>query len=191
MRENIIHPATVTFSRKGRKGRRTSNANYAIAGVVAGYARQRAQRLTGDKDDKTISQKDDKHIKCALGAHYLALSRSILQGAGFKHYICKRKDGTDPPHPVGASNWKVPPSQGPCMGGSNNNRSTAHQCQSVASVPSVFHWTQRPASRNNALRLTKQRPSPHKKTKTQRMNRTYHVHRQNSNRGALAVWGYK
>ena len=32
------------ISRKGRKGRRTSNANYAIAEVVAGYARQRAQR---------------------------------------------------------------------------------------------------------------------------------------------------
>ena len=32
------------ISRKGRKGRRTTNANYAIAEVVAGYARQRAQR---------------------------------------------------------------------------------------------------------------------------------------------------
>ena len=42
----------------------------------------------------TISQKDDKHIN-APSVHiillYLALSRSILQGAGFKHYICKRK----------------------------------------------------------------------------------------------------
>ena len=40
-----------------------------------------------------------KYIKCAFGAHYLALSRSISQGAGFKHYLCKRKDGTDPPQP--------------------------------------------------------------------------------------------
>ena len=29
-----------------RKGRRTFNANYAIAGVVARYARQRSQRKT-------------------------------------------------------------------------------------------------------------------------------------------------
>ena len=34
----------IFISRKGRKGRRTSDANYAIAEVVAGYARQRAQR---------------------------------------------------------------------------------------------------------------------------------------------------
>ena len=34
----------IFISRKGRKGRRTSNANYAIAEVVAGYARQRAQK---------------------------------------------------------------------------------------------------------------------------------------------------
>ena len=37
-------------SRKGRKGRRTSNANYAIAEVVAGYARQRVQRQIVDED---------------------------------------------------------------------------------------------------------------------------------------------
>ena len=36
--------AIIFISRKGRKGRRTSNANYAIAEVVAGYARQSAQR---------------------------------------------------------------------------------------------------------------------------------------------------
>ena len=36
----------IFISRKGRKGHRTSNANYAIAEVVAGYARQRAQRQT-------------------------------------------------------------------------------------------------------------------------------------------------
>ena len=34
----------IFISRKGRKGRRTSKQNYAVAGVVAGYARQRAQR---------------------------------------------------------------------------------------------------------------------------------------------------
>ena len=50
----------IFISRKDRRGRRTSNANYAIAEVVAGYARQRAQRQTEDEDDKTLSQKDDK-----------------------------------------------------------------------------------------------------------------------------------
>ena len=85
-----IQNAIIFISRKGRKGRRTSNANYAIAEVVAGYARQRAQRQTVNEDDKTISQKDDKHIKCALGAHYLALSRSILQSTKFVQYLCNR-----------------------------------------------------------------------------------------------------
>lgn len=66
------------------------------------------------------------------------------------------KNGTAPPHPVGASNRKVlPPSQG----------TEAH---SVLLLKDLV----RPASRNNALRLTKQRPS-----------RPYHVHRQNANRG--------
>ena len=32
---------------------------------------------TDDEDDKTISQKDDKHIKCTLGTHYLAQSCAI------------------------------------------------------------------------------------------------------------------
>ena len=40
------------ISRKGRKGRRSSNANHAIAEVVAGYARQRAQRRTEDENGK-------------------------------------------------------------------------------------------------------------------------------------------
>ena len=34
----------IFISRKGRKGRRTSNANHATAEAVAGYARRRAQR---------------------------------------------------------------------------------------------------------------------------------------------------
>ena len=38
----------IFISRKGRRGRRTSNANYAAAGVVTGYARQRAQRRNGN-----------------------------------------------------------------------------------------------------------------------------------------------
>ena len=38
--------AIIFISRKGRKGRRISNANYAAAGVVARYARQRTQRQT-------------------------------------------------------------------------------------------------------------------------------------------------
>ena len=41
----------IVISRKGRKGRRTSNANYAIAEVVAGYARQRAQRQNRNEDE--------------------------------------------------------------------------------------------------------------------------------------------
>ena len=62
-----------------------SNANYATAEVAAGYSRQRAQRRTEAEDDKTISQKDDKHIKCALSALYLALSLAISL------YLAKRK----------------------------------------------------------------------------------------------------
>ena len=48
---------------------------------------------TDDEDDKTLSQKDDKTHKCALGAHYLTLTRSISQSAGFVQYLCKQKDG--------------------------------------------------------------------------------------------------
>ena len=40
---------------------------------------------TDDEDDKTISQRDDKIHKCALGTHYLALSCAILL------YLAKRK----------------------------------------------------------------------------------------------------
>jgi hypothetical protein len=43
---------------------------------------------TDDEDDKTISQKDDKHIKCAFGALYLALSLAISQRASFVSYLC-------------------------------------------------------------------------------------------------------
>ena len=45
-----------------QRAQRTQNykANYATAEVVAGYARQRAQRQSEDEDDKTLSQKDDK-----------------------------------------------------------------------------------------------------------------------------------
>ena len=60
-------------------------ANYAAAEVVAGYARQRAQRQTDDEDDKTLSQGYDKTHKCAFGAHYLALSLAISL------YLAKRK----------------------------------------------------------------------------------------------------
>ena len=157
-----------------------------------------------------------KYIKCAFGAHYLALSRSILQGAGFKHYLCKRKDGTDPPHPVGASNWKVlPPSQGteahsvlllkdlvrPCMGGSDNNRSTAHQCKSVASVSIRRRQCKSVAVSvplDTTPSLTKQCPPPHEtapiasqeneNTKNEPPLPRSPAKRQ---QGALAVWDYK
>ena len=46
---------------------------------------------TDDEDDKTLSQKDDKTHKCALGALYLALSCSISQCAGFVSYLCKQR----------------------------------------------------------------------------------------------------
>ena len=45
-------------------------------------------------DDKTLSQKDDKTHKCALGALYLALSRSISQSAGFVQYLCNSERKT-------------------------------------------------------------------------------------------------
>ena len=38
--------AIIFISRKERKGRRISNANYAVTGVVADYARQITQRKT-------------------------------------------------------------------------------------------------------------------------------------------------
>lgn len=65
---------------------------------------------TDDEDDKTLSQKDDKTHKCALGALYLALSCSISQSAGFVQYLCKQKK--TPPQPVRASHWGVLPSRG-------------------------------------------------------------------------------
>ena len=38
-----------------------------------------------------------KHIKCALSALFLTLSRAISQCASFVQYICNQKDGKDPP----------------------------------------------------------------------------------------------
>ena len=60
---------------------------------------------TDDEDDKTLSQKDDKTHKCALGALYLALSRSISQSVGFVQYLCnsERKTGNNPPPPLRSS----------------------------------------------------------------------------------------
>ena len=88
-----------------RKGRRTSNANYAAAEVVAGYARQRAQRRTEDEDNKTISQKDDKthnvpsvHIILL----YLALSRKA-QNLCSIFANSERKTGNNPPPPLRSS----------------------------------------------------------------------------------------
>ena len=59
----------------------------------------------GERMTKTLNYKTEgwQNTLNAPSVHiislYLTLSRSILQGAGFKHYICKRKNGTDPPHP--------------------------------------------------------------------------------------------
>ena len=52
------------ISRKGRKGRRTSNANYASAEVVASYARQRAQRQIVDEDGKLSHTKHQSADTC-------------------------------------------------------------------------------------------------------------------------------
>ena len=126
-----------------------------------------------------------KYIKCAFGTHYLALSckapdlSTIFANGNTEQTLPIPKPSKTPPHPSHKGREWLLLTKWPHRQYIN----PSHQCKSVASVPSVFHWTQRPASRNNALRLTKQRPSPHKKTKTQRMNRLYHVHRQNANRG--------
>ena len=66
-----------------RKERRTSNANYAIAEAVVDFVTTAG--AVGTEDDKTISQKDDKHINVPLSAHYIALSHAI------SHYLAKRK----------------------------------------------------------------------------------------------------
>ena len=55
---------------------------------------------TDDEDDKTLNQKDDKTHKCALGALYLTLSRSISQSAGFVQYICNSERKRETIHPL-------------------------------------------------------------------------------------------
>ena len=50
----------------------------------------------GNDDDKTISQKDDKTHKCALGAHYLALSRKAPDLCSI---FANRKTENYPPPP--------------------------------------------------------------------------------------------
>ena len=60
------------------------------AEFVADFVATAGAVATDDEDDKTISQKDDKHIKCALSAPYLALSRSNSQSAKFVQYLCVR-----------------------------------------------------------------------------------------------------
>ena len=60
---------------------------------VADFVARAGAVATDDEDDKTLSQKDDKTHKCALGAHYLALSCSISQSASFVQYLCEQKDG--------------------------------------------------------------------------------------------------
>jgi len=42
--------------------------------------------VTDDEDDKTISQKDDKHIKCAFGALYIALSLAISRYLAMRQF---------------------------------------------------------------------------------------------------------
>ena len=53
--------------------------------LVADFVTTAGAMGTDDEDDKTLSQKDDKTHKCALGAHYLALSCAISL------YLAKRK----------------------------------------------------------------------------------------------------
>ena len=60
---------------------------------VADFVARAGAVATDDEDDKTLSQKDYKTHKCALGALYLALSCSISQCAGFVQYLCEQKDG--------------------------------------------------------------------------------------------------
>ena len=59
--------AIIFISRKGRKGRSISKANYAAAGVVARYGRQRTQRQT---ETETIPPLWD--LPCLRGGKLMA-----------------------------------------------------------------------------------------------------------------------
>ena len=61
----------IFISRKERKGRRTSNANYAIAEVVAGYVRQRTQRRNRNEDDDDDEDEDEDDDNVAHRWHRL------------------------------------------------------------------------------------------------------------------------
>ena len=81
------------ISRKGRKGRRTSNANYAIAEVVAGYARQSAQRQRKTNKWKLstpsvasllvpLSQRDSQLLLANAITHFLPLRQAGVPRRG-------------------------------------------------------------------------------------------------------------
>ena len=77
----------IFISRKGRKGRRTSNANYAAAEVVAGYARQRTQRDKVNGKVKTENGKLSNPSALRAITHFLPLRQGRVPHRGGRGWI--------------------------------------------------------------------------------------------------------
>ena len=81
----------IFISSKGRKGRRTSNANYATAEVVAGYARQRAQR---DKVNGKVKTENGKLSTPSVATLLVPLSQrdsQLLLANAITHFLPLRQ----------------------------------------------------------------------------------------------------